>query len=493
MNEILRTMGLSQGSAKPRSTGLTMVLDKSLGIHGAIDLVETAAGYIDTIKLGWGTCALYPDEVLAKKIKIYRDAGINVCPGGTFIESIFEFADVDTMLDLLKALGFNAIEVSNGIHPSMTLSDKQVIIKKAVAKGFYTISEVGKKLPEEDRKLTYRHRVEEIKQDIQSGVSKVIMEARESGTVGIFNADGRINSELAYELFRNVDPDSVLWEAPAKEQQVWLLQNIGSNVNIGNVSPLDVLSLESMRRGLRADTFRDFCKDSRRVFLELGVGGALRAQRRGDVVVVVDALRASVTIEQCIANGAREVIPVTSATDLVGEVTIGERGGSKLPNADYGNSPLLLSADAVKGRSVVISTTNGTECIRSATGEDSVVLVGALTNCSAVAHAAVEIAAKLGKSITLLAAGRNNQPAIEDRAAVTEIMKKIGNVTPRGVLEPYYSSELEKDFLESDSGLNLVSLGYMDDVVFCSKIDVSAAVPIFDGKRLIKYHADMFS
>jgi len=487
MNPIFEHLGLPERSKKPRYSGLTMVLDKCLGLTGTQDLIETAAGYVDVVKLGWGTCALYPEDVLRRKIKMLRDAGIDVCPGGTFFEIAFERGDVPGTFRLAREAGFNAIEISNGIHPRMTRQDKLEMIRTAASLGFHTTSEVGKKLPQEDGAMSYSQRIAEIREDLAAGARKVIMEARESGTVGIFKPDGKINSALAYELFQHVDPDSILWEAPLKEQQVWLLRQLGPEVNIGNVPPSDVFSLESMRHGLRADTFRDHCKDTRRVFLELGVGGALRAQRRGDVIVVVDALRASATIVQCLEKGAREIIPVVSAQDLQGEVTIGERGGAKLPNADFGNSPLEITEAVIRGKSVVISTTNGTECFRTAKGPKSVVLVGTVTNCTAVAQAAVELAALRGSNISLVAAGRNNLPAIEDRAAVTEIMKRIGNVTACGTLEPCFSDNLERDFLESDSGVNLVSLGYAEDVIWCSKVDLSGAVPIFDGECITRY------
>lgn len=464
-----------------------MVLDKYLGIQGTQDLIETAGSYVDVVKLGWGSCVLYPTSVLEKKVTLLRQANIDVCPGGTFLEIAFEHGTVEQVLKTARDIGFNAIEISNGIHPQMKRKDKLDMIKLAVSMGFITSSEVGKKLPQEDGAMSYKQRIQEVREDLVAGAKKVIMEARESGTVGIFKPDGKINSELAYELFQHVDPDCILWEAPLKEQQVWLLRQLGSEVNIGNVAPTDVLSLESMRHGLRADTFRDHCGDSRRVYLELGVGGALRAQRRGDVVVMVDALRVSATIVACMDKGAREIIPVVSAQDLQGEVTIGERGGAKLPNADFGNSPIELTEDAIRGKSVVITSTNGTECIRTAKGSDNVVLIGTTTNCSAVAAAAVELATLRGTGISLVAAGRNNLPAIEDRAAVTEIMKRIGNVTPRGTLEPCFSDNLERDFLGSESGLNLVAHGYADDVIWCSRMDISATVPMFDGQRIIRY------
>ncbi len=491
MNPIFDQLNLRRRPGKPRTTGLTMVLDKSLGLSATRDLIDTAGAYIDIVKLGWGSCTLYPESILREKIAMLREADIRVCPGGTFLEAAFEHGDIPTTLRLLKASGFNAIEVSDGIHPSMTRQQKLGILKQAVDLGFYVTSEVGKKLVQEDHAISNARRIREVREDLAAGAQKVIIEARESGTVGIFRGNNDVNAELAYELFQSVDPDALIWEAPEKDQQAWLLHQLGPVVSIGNVAPHDVLSLESMRYGLRGDTFRDHCRSSRRVFLELGVAGALRAQQRGDVVVVVDAIRASATIIRCVELGAREVIPVVSATELQGEVTIGERGGAKLPSANFDNSPLSLTRAAIDGKSVVISTTNGTECIRAAHGENSIVLVGGMNNCTAVAQAAVELATQRGSGITLVAAGRNNLPAIEDRAAVTEIMQAIGNVIARGTLEPFYSDNLERDFLDSESGANLVQLGQAEDIIFCSRRDISTAVPLFDGARMLPYTAEL--
>lgn len=493
MNAIFDQLDLRRRQGKPRTTGLTMVLDKHLGLSTTRDLIETAGSHIDIVKLGWGSCTLYPEGVLREKISLLKAADIRVCPGGTFLEAAFERCDIPTTLRLLKASGFDAIEVSDGIHPSMTRQQKLGILKQAVDLGFYVTSEVGKKLVQEDAAISDARRIREVREDLAAGAQKVIIEARESGTVGIFRGAGDVNAALAYELFQSVDPDALIWEAPEKDQQAWLLQQLGPGISIGNVAPQDVLSLESMRYGLRGDTFRDHCRGSRRVFLELGVAGAWRAQQRGDVVVVVDAIRASATIIRCVDLGAREVVPVVSATELRGEVTIGERGGAKLPGANFDNSPLALTEKGIEGKSVVISTTNGTECIRAAHGTGSVVLVGGMNNCTAVAQAAVELATQRGSGISLVAAGRNNLPAIEDRAAVTEIMQAIGNVTARGTLEPYYSDNLERDFLDSESGANLVQLGQAEDIIHCSRKDVSDSVPMFDGERILAWQPEVIA
>lgn len=461
-----------------------MVIDKGLGLHGLQDLLDTAGPYIDLIKLGWGTSAVFDASLLEKKIALCRQHDIRVSPGGTFLEVAFDRGQTDEFFRYIKSLGFSAVEVSNGIHQQMSLDDKRRLISRAAKEGFYVVSEVGRKMPEEDRHLDSSARAREVLGDLDAGSAKVIMEARESGTVGIFDAEGKVNHDLAVELFQKVDPELIIWEAPKKQQQMWLINQLGADVNIGNVPPEEVISLETLRLGLRADTFRENRRGALIVHLELGIGGALRARRRGDVIVVVDAIRASTTILQALVSGARQVVPVVSADELVGEIKVGERGGSKLPNADFNNSPLELRAQDLAGKEVVLTSTNGTECIRAAKGDGSVVLIGSVTNCKAAARAAAEIAHRSGRKITLLAAGRNNLPAEEDRIGVTEILRHIDAAIPRGVLEPFYSENFERDFLTSDSGMNLASLGYAQDVIYCAQPDLYDAVPVFDGRAI---------
>ena len=143
-----------------------------------------------------------------------------------------------------------------------------------------------------------------------------------------------------------------------------------------------------------------------------------------------------------------------------------------------------LNATVIRGKSVVITTTNGTECIQAAKGEHNMVLIGGMTNATAVAQAAVAWATAQGCGISLVAAGRNNLPAIEDRSAVTQIMQCMGVVSARGTLEPHFSDNHVNDFLDSDSGVNLVQLGHRDDVIYCAQKDVSTVVPVYDGHKL---------
>ena len=466
---------------KPRNLGITMVIDKNMGLHAAKDLVDSAAGHIDFIKLGWGTSCVTNIDTLKKKIELFKSHNIRVLPGGTLFELAYDQNVVDEFLQESLKLGFDALEVSNGIHPHMTVDEKHELIRKSASLGFYTLSEVGKKLPEEDHRLHSEDRISEAKGDLAAGAKKVIMESRESGTVGIFNESGQIDSRLAYELFQGIDPDDIIWEAPKKDQQVWLLQQLGPHVNLGNISNNDVISLETLRLGLRADTMREHRKNAVVVYLELGTGGALRAQRRGDIIVVVDAIRASTTILQAFESGVERIKPVVGADELVGDLTAGERGGEKLPFADYGNSPTEFTNLDLRKRELILSSTNGTECIKTSKGIDNRVFIGSVTNASAIAKKITAIATETGKNITLLAAGRNNLPAIEDRIGVTEILKRIESPIIRGILDPYYSENLERDFLSSDSGINLAKLGFANDIIHCSKMDIFTLTPEFDG------------
>lgn len=470
--------------AKPRSRGLTMVLDKGLGLHGAQDLVDTAAAHVDIIKLGWGTSGVMPEAILRQKIQIYRDAGVDVCPGGTFMEVAFDRDEVERFLDSARDLGFSCVEVSNGIHPDIDRESKTRLIQTAVAAGFRVFSEIGRKLPEEDRALTVEDRVEEAKADLAAGAERVILEARESGTVGIFKADGSVDTELACALFQDLSADNVIWEAPRKNQQVWLLRQLGHEVNIGNVATEDAISLETLRRGLRGDTVRDCRPGVPVVSLELGVGGALRAAKRGDIVVVVDALRASSSIIAALGAGAQSVRPVVSIESVSGAVTAGERGGRKLPNADYSNSPLELSSADLQAKELVLSTTNGTECIRAAFGEDNPVLVGSVVNATAVARRLHELREATGKDITLLSAGRNNQPAVEDLAACSLILERFGNAVIRGILDPIPTNNLFTLFVDSPSGQNLAELGAGADIIFCATADQYDFAAIYDGETI---------
>jgi phosphosulfolactate synthase len=240
---------------KPREIGLTAVLDKGLGLRAMHDLVELSGPYIDTVKFGWGTSVLYPPQTLMDKITLLRAAGIAVCPGGTLLEIAWANARTEAFFAFAEEVGFTTIEVSDGTY-DMPRGVKLGLIAHAARLGFRVVSEVGKKNPEDDVRLTSAQRVALVRQELEAGAWKVIVEGRESGTVGIYDARGAVLGELADALVAAVGVASLVFEAPQKSQQVWLIQRYGAEVNFGNIPPAEVLSVATLRCGLRSDTAR---------------------------------------------------------------------------------------------------------------------------------------------------------------------------------------------------------------------------------------------
>jgi phosphosulfolactate synthase len=251
----LAELAASGLTARPRETGLTSVLDKGMGLHAIRDLVALAGAYIDVVKLGWGTSVLYPPQVLAEKIALLRDAGIAVCPGGTLLEIAWAQGRTEAFFAFALEAGFSAIEVSDGTYTLPTRA-KLALIEHAARLGFRVVSEVGKKLPEADAQLTLAQRIAMVRQELAAGAWKVILEGRESGTVGIYDARGAVQDDLADALVAALGVTSLVFEAPQKSQQVWLLRHYGAQVNFGNVPPEEVLSVATLRCGLRSDTAR---------------------------------------------------------------------------------------------------------------------------------------------------------------------------------------------------------------------------------------------
>jgi phosphosulfolactate synthase len=232
-----------------------MILDKGLGLNAIEDLMATAADYIDFLKLSFGTSALFDENLLRQKIELVKAAGVDIYPGGTFLEVFVAQDGYDRYLERTKELGFTAVEVSDGV---VKMSDqmRQDIIKKALDAGFQVISEVGKKDPAEAIPIGRMHDL--IQSDIESGVFKVIVEAREAGRgVGIYDSSGMVKVSEVDAIISGVDdPNDLIWEAPIKSQQLYLILRFGLNVNLGNVAFDDVLALEALRCGLRGDTLK---------------------------------------------------------------------------------------------------------------------------------------------------------------------------------------------------------------------------------------------
>lgn len=240
---------------RPRVTGQTMVIDKGMGIGQLKDLLEVASEHLDYIKLGFGTAALYPADLLRAKIGLARRYGLHIYPGGTFLEVALTQGVLGQYLSRALELGFTCIEVSDGTI-DMTPRQRREAIAAALAMGFTVITEVGKKDGEVD--LNPVEALDLIHTDLAHGAAKVIVEGRESGVgVGIYDVRGQLKTGQMEEIVSGLsDPTVLMWEAPQKSQQQDLIIRFGPNVNLGNIAPGDVLAVESLRRGLRGDTLR---------------------------------------------------------------------------------------------------------------------------------------------------------------------------------------------------------------------------------------------
>jgi phosphosulfolactate synthase len=241
-------------SVKPRTCGKTMVMDKGLGLHAFEDLLQTSAPYIDLLKIGFGTTPLYPTDLLKRKLELARQHQIAIMPGGTFLEVAVAQDAVPDFFDTIRLLGFTAIEVSDGTI-ELERSVRNDLIRRGLEAGLTVFTEYGKKLW--GSTINTEQLLETVLIDVRHGASLVTIEARESGTgVGIFDANGQCRDEELHSIVGQLpDPKRILWEAPQKQQQIDLLKALGSSVNLGNIAPQDIYSLESLRRGLRSDTF----------------------------------------------------------------------------------------------------------------------------------------------------------------------------------------------------------------------------------------------
>ena len=242
-------------TVKPRKEGLTMIIDKGLGLSATQDLLDSAADAIDFIKLTFGTSAFIDMDYLAEKVEMVKAHDVWICPGGTFLEvSVWQGAYAK-YLKRCKELGFNAIEVSDG---SIEIDNKTRAdcIKRAVDMGFMVVSEVGKKDPTDV--VSAETMAELIAADLSNGSFKVIVEAREAGMgVGIYDKTGKPKDEEVEAIIKGVpDVTKLEWEAPIKNQQQFLILRFGTNVSLGNVAPDDILALEALRQGLRGDTLK---------------------------------------------------------------------------------------------------------------------------------------------------------------------------------------------------------------------------------------------
>jgi phosphosulfolactate synthase len=244
---------LGKRNTQPRDKGLTMVIDKGLGLRELKDLLEVAGAYLDLLKLGFGTSLLYPEKLLKAKIELCRMYNVKIYPGGTLMEIALQQNHYEAYLAQAQKLGFETIEISDGTFP-LTPAERQDCLKRAVQAGFTILTELGKKNPQEV--LSPEYFGKQSRKDLANGAWKVIIEARDSGKgVGIYDQQGQIQAEKFEDLLKELpDQTQIIWEAPLKSQQVDLIQRFGSEVNLGNIQPPDLLALEALRTGLRNDT-----------------------------------------------------------------------------------------------------------------------------------------------------------------------------------------------------------------------------------------------
>jgi phosphosulfolactate synthase len=242
-------LDLPARSPKPRDRGITHVLDRGLALAGVDGLVEVAGNSVDLVKLGWGTALATGN--LRPKLARYAEHGIPVVLGGTLTEVALLQDRLDGLIAFIRELGLRHVEISDG---SITLPHerKLEIIRRLSGEGFTVLSEVGSK-DRTEIMAPYRW-VELIEAELAAGAWKVIAEARESGTVGLYRDSGEVRMGLVDEIAHGVDTGRLIFEAPQKDQQVWFLKRFGPEANLGNIAPDEVLSLETLRLGLRSDT-----------------------------------------------------------------------------------------------------------------------------------------------------------------------------------------------------------------------------------------------
>ena len=231
------------------------MIDRGLSLAEVAGLLEVAGESVDIVKLGWGTALVSAN--LKPKLELYAEHKIPVVLGGTLTELAIRQGRVEGLIEWLRELGLQHVEVSDGtisIDPNV----KRELIER-LSRDFTVFAEVGSK--DVDFIMAPYVWVEQIEGDLEAGAWKVIAEARESGTAGIYRANGEVRTGLIDEIAHAIDPRRMIFDAPRHQQQVWLLKRFGTECNLGNIAPADVLSLETLRLGLRSDTVERFALD----------------------------------------------------------------------------------------------------------------------------------------------------------------------------------------------------------------------------------------
>jgi phosphosulfolactate synthase len=243
---------IPERTTKPRAHGLTMVMDKGLSVEEAKNFLSAASPHVDIIKLGFGTSFVTPN--LRQKIELYQSANIPVYFGGTLFEAFLIRNQFDEYVKTVKDYGISYMEVSDG---SITIphAEKCGYIEKLTKHGL-VLSEVGSK--DAEHIIPPYKWIELMRAELAAGASYVIAEAREGGNVGIYRGSGEVREGLVQEILTQIPAEKIIWEAPQKDQQLYFLELVGCNANLGNLAPHEVIPLEAMRVGLRGDTFHLF-------------------------------------------------------------------------------------------------------------------------------------------------------------------------------------------------------------------------------------------
>lgn len=243
---------IPERTSKPRAHGLTMVMDKGLSVEEAKNFLSAASPHVDIIKLGFGTSFVTPN--LREKIELYQKANIPVYFGGTLFEAFLIRNQFDEYVKVIKDYGISYMEVSDG---SITIphAEKCGYIEKLTKHGL-VLSEVGSK--DAEHIIPPYKWIELMRAELAAGASYVIAEAREGGNVGIYRGSGEVREGLVQEILTQIPAEKIIWEAPQKDQQLYFLELVGCNANLGNLAPNEVIPLEAMRVGLRGDTFHLF-------------------------------------------------------------------------------------------------------------------------------------------------------------------------------------------------------------------------------------------
>jgi phosphosulfolactate synthase len=241
-------LDLPDRDRKPRRRGITHLLDKGMTTAALETVLAQSGELVDVLKIGWGIA--YVDPTVKERVRLCDAAGVTVCLGGTLLELCAAQGRVDELRRWATDIGIHAIEVSNGLE-AMTSTQKTMLVRELAA-DFTVLAETGAK--DGHAPVVTEHWLTEMAADLAGGAAWVIAEGRESGTVGLYRADGSVREDLVDAIAERVPVDRVIFEAPAKAQQAWFVRRFGPGVNLGNIPSDEVLPLETLRLGLRADT-----------------------------------------------------------------------------------------------------------------------------------------------------------------------------------------------------------------------------------------------